>query len=118
MNSEVKPNEVPLYSDRKKLSTELAKYMSRDIRPRYKAVLSSFYTKYEACYNKETPSFRAKKKALQPKEISKRMDEIAKRRSDLKKMAKKEEIDKKLKTGKFEVEKEEEEDENEKVCMV
>ena len=96
--------------------------MSRDIRPRYKEVLNEFYTKYES-YNGKGAT-KMKKPELKPKEIIKKIDEIAKRRSELKKIAKKEEIDKKLRNGKSEKEegkesgKNIEEENDDDVCMV
>ena len=65
-----------------------------------------------------------KKLELKPKEIIKKIDEIAKRGSKLKKIVKKEEIDKKLRNGKSEKEEGKEsgkniEEENyDDVCMV
>jgi len=127
LKSEVVPNEVPLYFDKKKLSTELVKYMPRDIRKRYKEVLSSFYTKYELNYGQlktEPSSQKLKKVELKPKDIKKRMDEIAQRRSELKKLAKKEEIDKKIRKVKEEIKDPEEDkeddqgDDTDKTCII
>lgn len=91
------PNEVPEYEERKKLSTELVKYMSRELRPRYKEVMCNFYEKYENNYKNKSSSSSLKKEKTKPKDIKQRIDEIAKRRADLKKLAKKQEIDNKIK---------------------
>eukprot|EP00344_Euplotes_crassus_P009683 CAMPEP_0196996062 /NCGR_PEP_ID=MMETSP1380-20130617/2039_1 /TAXON_ID=5936 /ORGANISM="Euplotes crassus, Strain CT5" /LENGTH=249 /DNA_ID=CAMNT_0042411917 /DNA_START=29 /DNA_END=778 /DNA_ORIENTATION=+ len=93
LNSEISPVEVPLYLDRKDLSTQLAMYMPRDIRPKYKEMLSNFYTKYES-HHKNARSAVKRQAKTKPKEIKNKIDEIAKRRADIKKMKKKEEIDK------------------------
>lgn len=86
-----------MYKERKKLSTELVKYIPRDLRPRYKQIFSNFYDKYEDNYcNNQNSSSSIKQEKLKPKDIKQRIDEIAKRRAELKKLAKKDEIDKKL----------------------
>mmetsp|Transcript_3988 Transcript_3988/g.3334 ORF Transcript_3988/g.3334 Transcript_3988/m.3334 type:complete len:102 (+) Transcript_3988:547-852(+) len=101
--------------------------MPRDIRKRYKEVLSSFYTKYELNYGQlktEPSSQKLKKVELKPKDIKKRMDEIAQRRSELKKLAKKEEIDKKIRKVKEEIKDPEEDkeddqgDDTDKTCII
>lgn len=123
-NSNIAPNEVPLYSEKKQLSTELVKYMSRELRPRYKEVMSNFYDKYEQNFSDSSASTDCKRSIVKPQDIKQRIDEIAKRRAELKKLAKKEEIDRKLKPAEVKEKEPEEEvepapnDAGDKACVV
>jgi hypothetical protein len=75
--------------------------MPRELRPRYKEVMNNFYNKYENQFMNENAS-PADKTPIKQKDIKKRIDEIAQRRSELKKIAKKNQIDRKLQDGKDE----------------
>jgi hypothetical protein len=100
------PKELGMYWEKKELSTKLASYIPKEIRPRYKEVMDNFYSKYERCFQNKEEGAKVQEK-IKPKDIKKRIDEIAKRRTELKKIAKKKEIDQKLQKGQTEGEKKE-----------
>jgi hypothetical protein len=104
-----------MYEEKKKLSSELVKYMSRELRPRYKEVMSNFYTKYETHHSGKTHFGKVE---VKPKNVKAKIDEIAKRRAELKKLAKKEEIDSKLKQSAAEDTEEGKEEHTDKACVV
>lgn len=117
-NSEVIPKEVGMYWEKKELSTKLASYIPKEIRPRYKEVMSNFHTKYERCFKNKEEGAKIQEK-IKPKDIKKRIDEIAKRRAELKKIAKKNEIDQKLQKTQPDAEpKEAPSDSPDKSCIV
>jgi hypothetical protein len=100
-SSNIVPNEVPEYYLRKQLTMELIGYISRDIRPRYKEVLNNFYTKYEDSYCHTDGSSAKKSDKAKPKEIKQNLEDTTKKRAEYKKLAKKHEIDSKLKNAKI-----------------
>lgn len=112
-NTKVVPSEILNYKERKKLSTELTKYMPRELRPRYKEIMCNFYNKYEKSHSGAGQSSKRKTDKQKVSEAKQTLEEIARKRAELKKLSKKAEIDNKLKKPENQENKEEDDDEKE-----